>query len=69
MDEIIFIIEEAPEGGFTAKSLNESIFTEGENLEDLKKNIRNSVICHFEDEEVIPKSIKLHFVREEVIAV
>ena len=39
MDEIIFIIEEAPEGGFTAKSLNESIFTEGDNLEDLKKNI------------------------------
>ena len=59
MDEIIFIIEEAPEGGFTAKSLNESIFTEGDNLEDLKKNIRNSVICHFEDNKTIPKSIKL----------
>ena len=69
MDEIIFVIEEAPEGGFTAKSLNESIFTKGDNLEDLKKNIRNSVICHFEDEKTIPKSIKLHFIREEVIAV
>ena len=69
MDEIIFIIEEAPEGGFTAKSLNESIFTEGDNLDDLKKNIRDSVICHFEDKKTLPKSIKLHFIKEEVIAV
>ena len=69
MDKIIFIIEEAPEGVFTAKSLNESIFTEGDNLDDLKKNIRSAVICHFEDNKTIPKSIKLHFIREEVMAV
>ena len=68
MSEIIFIVEEAPEGGFIAKSLGESIFTEGDTLKDLKNNIRESINCHFEDASA-PKVIRLHFVREEVMAV
>jgi hypothetical protein len=69
MNEIIFIVEEAPEGGFTARSLKESIFTEGDSLMDLKTNIRDAVSCHFDEETKRPKVIRLHFVREEVIAV
>ena len=69
MNEIIFIVEEVPEGGFTAKSISESIFTEGDDLDELKKNIREAVSCHFEGRQTIPKIIKLHFIKEEVIAV
>jgi hypothetical protein len=67
MTEIIFLVEEAPEGGFTARALGHSIFTEGETLESLRDNIRNAVTCHFDDGQA-PKILRLHFVREEVLA-
>ena len=41
--EIIFTVEEAPEGGYAAKALGEPIFTQGENLEELHKNVREAV--------------------------
>lgn len=68
MNEIIFLVEIEIEGGFTARALGESIFTEGNDLEDLRANIRDAVNCHFETDEK-PKVIRLHFVREEVFAV
>lgn len=68
MDEILFLVENAPEGGFTAKAIGESIFTEADNLEDLHVNVRDAVRCHFEEDK-IPKMIRLHFVREEVLPV
>ncbi len=68
MNEVIFLVENADEGGFTARAPGESIFTEGDDLEDLRANIRDAVSCHFETEEK-PKIIRLHFVREEVFAV
>lgn len=68
MKEIIFIVEEAPEGGFTARALGASIFTEADDLADLHNQVRDAVRCHFEESER-PKIIRLHFVREEVIAV
>ena len=49
MNELIFLVEEAPEGGFTARALGESIFTEGETLEELRRNVRDAVQCHFEE--------------------
>jgi hypothetical protein len=49
MNEIIFLVEEAPEGGFTARALGESIFTEADTMEDLRQQIRDAVACHFED--------------------
>ena len=67
MNELIFIVEEAPEGGFTARALGHSIFTEADTLEDLRRNVRDAVQCHF-DEGKAPKVIRLHFVREEVLA-
>ena len=66
MNEIIFLIEEADEGGFTARALGESIFTESETFEETKRNIKDAVDCHF-DEDKKPKLIRLHTVKEEVI--
>jgi len=66
-NEIIFIIEESLDGGFEAKAVTHSIFTEAENVEELKKNIREAVDCHFDEDEK-PKIIRLHYVKEEIIA-
>jgi len=68
MNEIIFLIEEDPEGGFNAQALGHSIFTEGDTEDELKRNILDSVKCHFEATEA-PAVVRLHFVREEVMAV
>ncbi len=66
MTEIIFIIEESPEGGYEARALGHSIFTEGETMEQLKEKIKEAVHCHFEVD--IPKIIRLHYIKDEVIA-
>jgi hypothetical protein len=68
MKEIIFLVEEDPEGGFNAQALGHSIFTEGDTEEELKLNVLDSVKCHFEQADT-PAVVRLHFVREEVMAV
>ncbi len=68
MSEIIFIVGNSDEGGYTAKSLGYSIYTEGETLDELKENIKDAVKCHF-DEKEIPHIIRLHIVKDEVIAI
>jgi hypothetical protein len=67
MNEIIFVIEEAVEGGFAARALGESIFTEADTLDTLRQQVRDAVNCHFADGKA-PKVIRLHFVRDEVLA-
>jgi predicted RNase H-like HicB family nuclease len=66
VNEIIFLVEEADEGGYTARAVNESIFTEADTLDELRRNVREAVECHFEDDRA-PKVIRLHIVREEII--
>jgi dephospho-CoA kinase len=66
--EIVFLIEEDPEGGYTAKALGESIFTQADDIASLKEILRDAVRCHFPDEADRPKVIRLHIVRDEVIA-
>jgi hypothetical protein len=66
--EIIFLVEEAREGGYIAQALGESIFTEADTLEQLKIEIKDAVHCHFIDEEMRPQIIRLHIVKDEVIA-
>ncbi len=66
MNEIIFLVEEDIEGGHVAKALGESIITQGETLEELKKNIKDAVNFHFEENQK-PKIIRLHIVKEEVL--
>jgi hypothetical protein len=66
MSEIVFLVEDAPEGGFTARGLDTSIFTEADTLDALRAAIRDAVACHY-DAAGRPKVIRLHFVRDEVI--
>ena len=68
MDELIFVVEEAPEGGYVARALGASIFTEADDISELHAQGRDAVRCHYDDGEE-PKIIRLHFVRAEVIAV
>lgn len=68
VNEIIFLVEEAPEGGFTARALGEGIFTEADTWAELHEMVRDAVRCHFDDDTRRPRVIRLHFVREEVIA-
>jgi hypothetical protein len=67
MDEIIFVVEEAPEGGLSARALGESIYTDAGSVEALHARVRDAVRCHF-DEGKAPRMIRLHFVRDELIA-
>ena len=65
--EIIFVVEESPEGGYEAYALGHAIFTEANTLEELKEMIRDAVRCHFDESEK-PAIIRLHLVRDEVFA-
>ena len=64
--EIIFLVKESPEGGYEARALGYSIFTEADTFEELKEMAKDAVRCHFEDTER-PRLIRLHLVKEEVI--
>jgi hypothetical protein len=64
--EIIFSVDESPEGGYEARALGHSIFTQADSLEELKTMIRDAVAAHF-DAAVKPHVIRLHWTRDEVI--
>jgi hypothetical protein len=66
--EIIFSVEESPEGGYEARALGHSIFTQADTIDELKKMVRDAVCCHF-DEGTRPRVIRLHLVKDEVIPV
>jgi hypothetical protein len=71
MSEIIFeVVEDEMEGGYVATALGHAIVTEGGTLEELRSMVRDAVQCHFGDGSVglMPKVIRLHFVRDEVLA-
>jgi hypothetical protein len=68
MNELIFLVEEAPEGGFVARALGVSIFTEADSLKELPDKVRDAVRCHYDDGKA-PKIVRLHHVREDVITV
>lgn len=64
--EIIFAVDESPEGGYAAKGLGYSIYTQADTLAELREMVRDAVRCHF-DEETRPRVIRLHMVKDEVI--
>jgi len=66
MEEIIFMVEESPEGGYIARGLGVSIYTQGDTMEALRSAVVDAVRCHYEDGK--KRIIRLHIVREEVIA-
>jgi predicted RNase H-like HicB family nuclease len=64
--EIIFSVEEDPEGGYVAEALGHAIVTQGDSMDELRTNVRDAVRCHFE-EGSRPAVIRLHVVHDEVI--
>ncbi len=68
MTEIVFLVEEDAGGGYTAAAVGESVFTEASDLPGLREAVREAVRCHLPDADRRPKLIRLHFVRDEVIA-
>jgi len=67
-DEIIFAVQESPEGGYEARAVSAPIVTEADTLGELRAMVRDAVECHFAEAER-PTMIRLHFVKDEVIAV
>ena len=69
MSEIIFEVrEDETDGGYTASALGVGIHTEAETVEELRQNVREAVECFFDDPAQAPKLIRLHFVRDEILA-
>ena len=69
VDEVVFIVEEAAEDGYTARALGVSIFTEADNMRQLRSHVVDAVRCHFADEPAQPRLIRLHSVKDELIKV
>ena len=68
MTEIIFeVTEDELDGGYSASALGYGIHTQGESLDDVRRNVREAVDCYFDDTMTRPKLIRLHFVRDEVL--
>jgi hypothetical protein len=65
--EIVFSVQESPEGGYEARALGHAIFTQAETMEELKSMVRDAVRCHFDDK-TAPSVIRLHLVKDEVIS-
>ena len=68
MKEVIFLVDEAPEGGFIAHALGHSVYTEADTWTELKAAVQDAVVCHWDPPER-PPVIRLHLLREEVMAV
>lgn len=60
MSELVFLVEDDADGGLTARALGESIFTQGNTREELLRNIRDAVQCHFESSDQTPRILRLH---------
>jgi hypothetical protein len=69
VNEIIFVVEQAAEGGYVARALGSSIFAEADDLETLQMELRDAVRCHFEDGAERPSLIRLHLVQDRLLAV
>ncbi len=66
--EIIFEVEESPEGVFEAHAMGHSIFTQAATVDELREMVRDALRCHFEPGSA-PRLIRLHLVKDEVIPV
>jgi len=65
--ELTFEIRDAEEGGFCARALGHSIFTQAETWDELRANILEVTELHFEEEPGRPTSLHLRYIRDERI--
>ena len=68
MSELIFVVTESFDGGYEAKAVGHSIYTQCDNYDELPEILRDAVKCHF-DENELPSLIRIHMVKDEVIAI
>lgn len=66
MKELIFLVEESQEGGYSAKALGEAILTQGDTLDEVRDNVKDAVACHYDENP--PVIIRLHIVRDEILS-
>jgi hypothetical protein len=67
MNELVFEVTQEADGGFVAEALGESIFTQADSWEELRVNVREAVAAFYFDRPK-PARIRLHLVRDEVLA-
>jgi len=67
--ELIFETRDAEEGGYYARALGHAIFTEAETWEELRSNVLEATLLHFEAEPLRPRLVQLHYVKDESIPV
>jgi predicted RNase H-like HicB family nuclease len=67
--ELIFEVRDAEEGGYCARALGPSIFTEADTWEELRSNVLEATSLHFEDADLHPRLVQLHYVKDELIPV
>lgn len=67
-EELVFEVRKSLSGGYESRALGHSVFTHGNDWDELKNMVRDAVLCHFEEGDA-PQVIELHFVHEEVILV
>lgn len=69
MQEVIFgVREDEVDGGYVASALGYGIHTEADNLDELRRNVKEAVECFLDEAMGIPKIVRLHFVRDEILA-
>ena len=68
LDEVVFEVHEAEEGGYYAAAIDYDIITQGDTWEELKLMAQDAVLCHFDDGQA-PRTLRLRLVRDEVVAV
>ena len=68
MNELVFEVAQEADGGFSAECLSENIFTQGDTWEALRGNVQEAVRGYYFDQPQSPRQIRLHLVRDEVLA-
>ena len=68
MNELVFEVSQEEDGGFCAECLSENIFTQGDTSEDVRRNVQEAVRAYYFDQPQAPKRIRLHLVRDELLA-
>ena len=68
MTDLTFVVEQEEDGGFVAHAIGQSIVTQADSRGELDANIRDAIRCHFDRAEDMPQRIRLHFIRDEVLA-
>ena len=68
MSELVFEVTQEEDGGFCAECLSENIFTQGDTWEVVRKNVQEAVRAYYFDQPQAPQRIRLHLVRDELLA-